>query len=226
MISPPDLHADFERRSVVETATLPFEASPIAGLWCKRVMQAGGVDRGMSTSLIRYDAGATSPSHDHRGGEEILVLAGIFSDERGDFPAGTHMLHPEGFRHRTFSRSGCTLFTKLRQYEGAEREAVFTDTRRPTWTERMPGVTSLLLYESPSFPERIRLTRIHRGVAAPVIDLPEGEEIYVASGTLEDENGRYPTGTWLRMPRGSRHAPRSETGCTLYVCSGGLPLSR
>ncbi|MCT0219314.1 cupin domain-containing protein [Synechococcus sp. CS-1329] len=44
-----------------------------------------------------------------------------------------------------------------------------------------------------------------------------GEEILVLQGTFSDEQGHYPSGTYLRNPAGSAHAPFSEDGCTLLV---------
>ncbi len=44
-----------------------------------------------------------------------------------------------------------------------------------------------------------------------------GEEIFVLEGTLSDEHGVYPAGTYIRNPPGSSHSPSSETGCTLFV---------
>ncbi|CAK6701180.1 cupin domain-containing protein [Synechococcus sp. CBW1107] len=44
-----------------------------------------------------------------------------------------------------------------------------------------------------------------------------GEEILVLEGTFSDEQGDYPTGTYLRNPAGSAHAPFSVRGCTLLV---------
>ena len=44
-----------------------------------------------------------------------------------------------------------------------------------------------------------------------------GEEIYVLEGELRDEHGRYPTGTWIKNPAGSVHAPFTDTGCLLFV---------
>ncbi|MCP9801503.1 cupin domain-containing protein [Synechococcus sp. RedBA-s] len=44
-----------------------------------------------------------------------------------------------------------------------------------------------------------------------------GEEILVLEGTFSDEQGDYPTGTYLRNPAGSAHAPFSQDGCTLLV---------
>lgn len=44
-----------------------------------------------------------------------------------------------------------------------------------------------------------------------------GEEIFVLEGTLSDEAGDYGPGTYLKNPPGSRHAPFSDKGCTLFV---------
>ena len=44
-----------------------------------------------------------------------------------------------------------------------------------------------------------------------------GEEILVLEGTLSDETGNYPAGTYIMNPPGSSHAPFSESGCTLFV---------
>jgi anti-sigma factor ChrR (cupin superfamily) len=46
---------------------------------------------------------------------------------------------------------------------------------------------------------------------------PQGEEILVLDGTLEDEHGEYPAGTYIKNPAGSVHAPKSPAGCTLFV---------
>lgn len=44
-----------------------------------------------------------------------------------------------------------------------------------------------------------------------------GEEFLVLEGTFSDELGDYPAGCYVRNPPGSRHAPSSAEGCTLFV---------
>lgn len=44
-----------------------------------------------------------------------------------------------------------------------------------------------------------------------------GEEFLVLSGIFEDEFGQYPTGTYVKNPPGSLHAPGSTEGCVLFV---------
>jgi anti-sigma factor ChrR (cupin superfamily) len=44
-----------------------------------------------------------------------------------------------------------------------------------------------------------------------------GEEFYVLDGVFEDEHGAYPAGTYVRNPPGSRHAPFTDAGCSIFV---------
>jgi anti-sigma factor ChrR (cupin superfamily) len=44
-----------------------------------------------------------------------------------------------------------------------------------------------------------------------------GEEFFVLDGVFADEHGNYPAGTYVRNPPGTRHTPRSDVGCTLFV---------
>lgn len=45
----------------------------------------------------------------------------------------------------------------------------------------------------------------------------KGEEFLVLDGVFSDEHGDYPTGTYVRNPPGSGHAPFSEYGCRILV---------
>ncbi len=44
-----------------------------------------------------------------------------------------------------------------------------------------------------------------------------GEEYLVLEGEFADEHGRYPPGTYVRNPPGSRHTPFSDPGCLIWV---------
>lgn len=87
----------------------------------------------------------------------------------------------------------------------------------------MPGLTALLLHRTAG--ETVQLARFEPGTQGPAHAHPGGEEIFVIEGSLTDEHGTYPAGTWCRNPHGSGHAPRSEDGCLLYMKSGHLPLA-
>ena len=117
------------KAAVVHTATVEWEASPSPTVWRKRLDLAGNAETSRGTSVVRYDADSVFASHPHPDGEEILVLDGVFSDEHGDYPAGSYLLNPEGFEHAPFSKPGCVLFVKLRQYPGLDRRQVAIDER-------------------------------------------------------------------------------------------------
>jgi anti-sigma factor ChrR (cupin superfamily) len=77
-----------------------------------------------ATSLVHYAPGSQFERHVHGGGEEILVLEGVFSDESGDHAAGTNLRNPPGSAHAPFSREGCLLFVKLRQFASGDLASV------------------------------------------------------------------------------------------------------
>ena len=82
------LNMQFEQRVVVNTNDTAWQPSPASGVWRKPLAREEA-ESGHATSIVRYDPGASFARHGHPLGEEILVLEGTFSDEHGDFGAGT-----------------------------------------------------------------------------------------------------------------------------------------
>jgi anti-sigma factor ChrR (cupin superfamily) len=196
-------------------------ASPHPGVERRMLDRVGG-EVARATSIVRYAADSRFDRHAHGGGEEILVLEGVFSDEHGDYPAGSYLRNPPGSAHAPFSQRGCTIFVKLWQFAGDDLEPVRIDTTRAAWLPGLvPGLSVLPLHE-------------HDGVSTALVRWapdtrfaehthPGGEEILVLEGLFRDELGEYPAGTWLRNPRWSRHAPfTGAEGALIYVKVGGL----
>ncbi len=218
------IHGDLTRRAQMDSASMEWQASPSGSVWRKRLHLVGGAESGQVTSIVRYEPDSSFPAHDHPEGEEILVLEGTFSDEHGDWPAGTYLLNPEGFRHAPFSREGCVLFVKLRQYGGEGRQHVAQDTGALDWeSTSRPGIETRTLYRESGFRDVTSLERWAPGTAPGLLERDGGIEILVLEGALEDEHGRYGAGTWLRVPAGAKQEPRSPAGCTLYTKAGALP---
>ena len=219
------VNSDLTKSAIQKTLQMAWQASPSATVWRKRLEHFGdNAESGHVTSIVRYDSNSAFAPHGHPDGEEIFVLDGFFSDEHGDYPAGTFLLNPEGFRHAPRSDAGCTLFVKLCQYPGTDRPQVTIDTNAARWhPHAIDGVEVLPLYDSADHPESIRLIRAKPGVRFPSHHHPGGEEIYVIDGALQDENSLYETGDWVRLPHGSAHEPFTERGATFYVKSGHLP---
>src|SRR3546814_4467251 len=129
------------------------------------------------------------------------------SDENGDYPAGSFLLNPAGFRHAPFSRDGCVLFVKLGQFPGEGRDHVVVDTKAAEWRAAAPGVELLPLYRDEAWPEDIAMLRLAPGSLLPAdyIDAKgasKGLELFFVSGRLAGDGARYNAGAWLREPHG------------------------
>ena len=67
---------------------------------------------GEHSALVRWAPGTFFNRHRHWGGEEILVLEGVFQDEHGTYPAGTWLRSPHLSEHKPFSTEGCVIYVK------------------------------------------------------------------------------------------------------------------
>lgn len=221
------INGDLSVPVVMSTSEMEWAPSPSGTVWRKRLHLVGPPESGQVTSIVRYDPASTFPPHDHPGGEEILVLDGVFSDEHGDWPAGTYLLNPEGFRHTPFSRGGCLLFVKLRQSPGRDRRHVVLDTRAMPWQPTaLQGISVKPLYEQAGFSDTVRLERWAADFPGRARTYPLGVELFVIEGSFTDESGTHAAGTWLRLPVRSSHRAGTEQGCTLFVKEGGFPYLR
>jgi anti-sigma factor ChrR (cupin superfamily) len=213
-----EVNPDLSRFVRVETERVPWSGSPAKGVLRKR-LELIGTDAPRLTTLVRFTPASIFPAHVHDGGEELLVLEGTFSDDRGDYPSGTYVRNPPGSRHATSSREGCTLFVKLRQFAPGDEATVVMDTRAASW-QRGPGVEMLPLHHHDG--EQVSLLRLAPNAVLEATRYEQGAEILVLTGMLIDEHGEHPAGTWLRYPPGSAHTPSSRPGCTLYLKHGHL----
>ena len=214
-----NINADYSRRVVINHHDLPWVASPESGVE-RRMLERVGDEIAKATSVVRYQPGSRFARHTHDLGEEILVLDGVFSDETGDYPAGTYIMNPPGSAHTPFSNSGCTIFVKLRHLGPDQVDREIVDTTSTPWLQGLvPGLTVMPLMRQGTGSTLVRWApgtyfNPHRHFG--------GEEIFVVSGTFEDEHGVYPQGSWIRSPHMSLHKPFSKEGCTIFVKTGHL----
>lgn len=225
------LNADFAATAFADTGAMDWQASPSPSVFRKRLDLAGRAEAGRVTSVVRYEPDSTFPSHPHPDGEEILVLNGTFSDEHGDYPAGSFLLNPEGFSHAPRSAGGCVLFVKLRQYPNApdanarggdSRNQIHLDTDRLTWQACATGVCQKMLYKEPGHPEVMRLLKLEAG-AGYGLENHGGAEIFVLSGSAAAQgHGALRMGAWLRLPPSEPLSLTSDEGARLYLKTGHL----
>jgi anti-sigma factor ChrR (cupin superfamily) len=126
------LNADLSQRAVVYSEELAWVASPLAGV-DRRMLERDGEEVARATSVVRYAPDSSFDAHTHGGGEEFLVLEGVFSDEHGDFGPGMYVRNPPGSRHTPRSGPGCTILVKLRQMAPDDQDYVRIDTARASW---------------------------------------------------------------------------------------------
>lgn len=216
------LNSDFSQRIVIATNELPWIPSPQAGVE-RRPLDRIGSEVARATSLVRYAPRSAFPPHDHALGEEFLVLDGIFSDEHGDYAAGTYVRNPSGSQHCPRTAPGCIIFVKLRQMAPTEQQRIVMDTTIADWDQgEVEGHTRLSLYAAGQNAERVTMERLRAGVNLAVTDCPAGEELFVLSGDLVDEQGAYGSGTWIRNPAGYRRSLTSKGGATYWAKRGHL----
>lgn len=216
-----NLNDDFSMRIVAPAADAAWTPSPQSGV-DRRMLDRVGGEVARATSIVRYAPGSRFDRHVHAGGEEILVLDGVFSDESGDHAAGSYLRNPPGSDHAPFSREGCLLFVKLRQFAPDDLVSVRCDTRSLPWRQGLvPGLSVMPLHSHDGVDTALVRWAPNTRFNAHVH--PGGEEILVLEGVFSDDAGDYPAGTWLRSPRWSRHAPfTGPAGALIFVKVGHL----
>ena len=215
------INADLGQRAVAMTEEMDWVDSPLPGVQ-RRMLDRDGEEVARATSIVRYAPNSHFSAHTHGGGEEFLVLEGVFSDEHGDYGPGSYVRNPPGSSHTPYSKDGCTILVKLRQMKDEDQETVRINTAETPFEETdNPGIKRLVLFEEHG--ERVTMARAAPGCHVALHGHPAGEEVFVVDGVLEDEHGVYPKGAWVRMPANSTHSAWTKEGALLWVKTGHLP---
>jgi hypothetical protein len=151
------------------------------------------------------------------------VLDGVFQDEAGNYPAGSYIRNPPTSRHTPGSRSGCTIFVKLWQFDPDDRLEIRIDTHDHPWTtdRDRAGVEYIALYADASEDVRLERWATHAEVILP--ELRGGLELLVLEGSMVEGGETFTAQSWLRLPAGAPlHARSGPEGCRLWLKSGHL----
>ncbi|MBZ8118146.1 cupin domain-containing protein [Roseovarius sp. LXJ103] len=217
------INADFSKRAVVRPEDYAWAPSPAAGVE-RMMLDRVGDEVARATSLVRFAPGSRFDAHSHGGGEEFLVLEGVFSDETGDFPAGSYVRNPIGTSHTPHTDPGCTILVKLHQFAEDDTAHFSVDTKTAAFRPGMVDGLSVLPLHTASN-ENVALVRWAPGTRFTPHQHRGGEEVFVLEGIFQDEHGSYPAGSWIRSPHLSTHAPWSDAGCLIYVKTGHLAFA-
>ena len=215
------LNAEFNQRVVLRPADRQWVESPEPGMQRQWLELVGSGEVGRATLLVRLAPGTRLPARQHAGGEEVLVLEGSFADEHGRYGSGCYLRQPIGSVSAPHSDAGCVLLVKHFQFADEDIARVVLETRTAEWEQGLvDGLRILPLHSHGT--EHVALVNWEPGTAFRRHRQWGGEEIFVLQGVFEDARGRYPAGSWLRLPDSEEHAPFSREGCLLYVKTGHL----
>jgi anti-sigma factor ChrR (cupin superfamily) len=216
------INADLTKRATADTTDMEWQESPAEGVW-RKMLDRDGEEVARATSLVRYAPGSSFPEHTHGGGEEFFVLEGTFSDEKGDYPAGTYVRNPIDSSHSPRSDDGCVILVKLRQMSDPDEPRVVVDTNEETWqpVDDAP-VERIELFESQKTGESVCLERWKPDTTFSPREWPGGAEYFVLTGSFADDFGAYAEGSWLRVPAGSTQEVSTANGCTVWIKRGHL----
>jgi hypothetical protein len=216
-----ELNADFSKRAVVHAARMAWMPSPIAGVE-RRMLDRVGDEVARATSIVRYAPGSRFSSHTHGGGEEFLVLDGVFQDEHGDYPAGFYIRNPPTSHHTPGSGPGCTILVKLWQFDPDDRVHMRIDGAQLQFVPApdRPGVELAPLFRDER--EDVRLERWAPDAKIALGD-PGGLELLVLDGSFVERGEAFEAQSWLRLPSEESMVARAgPNGCKAWVKSGHL----
>lgn len=193
------INAHFDQKVIEHTTQMPWSPSPMPGV-SRRMLDRIGEEVARATSIVRYDPGSKFSSHVHSGGEEFIVLDGVFQDEHGDFPAGTYVRNPVNTEHTPASEPGCVIFVKLWQFDPSETEILRVD------------MNSVQLHSDPDrtgvstgqlFSDSRETVKIEQWEPETEVSLlhPGGMELLVIDGSFTQGDEELTKHAWLRLPK-------------------------
>ena len=214
-------NADFTARTVVHAESLDWIESPMKGVH-RRLLDRVGGEVARATSLVKYAPGSHFSPHVHTGGEEFIVLDGVFQDEHGDFPAGSYIRNPPESSHTPGSEPGCVIFVKLWQFDLDDRTHVRADMNK---IGRIKDATRGGVSASTLFEDQRESVRLENWDANSEISLDTtgGLEAFVLDGSFTEADDTLVKHSWLRIPdRGNINATAGPNGASVWIKTGHL----
>lgn len=220
-----ELNADFTQRVALHADDIPWQASPMAGVE-RRMLDRIGAEVARATSIVRYAPGSQFSPHTHTGGEEFVVLEGVFQDEHGDFPAGSYIRNPPQSRHTPGSEPGCTILVKLWQFDPDDRTHVRIDLNKiaAVADADRPGISVTPLFKDPREDVRVEHWDANTEIT---VEADGGAELFVLDGSFVEKDETFKPHSWLRLPDGNTTtATAGPQGATVWIKTGNLRFAK
>ena len=199
---------------------LPWVASPMKGVERKMLERNGTEMATKVTSIVRYEEGSKFSSHIHNGGEEFLVLDGVFQDEHGDYPAGTYVRNAPGSEHTPRAENGCMIVVKLGQYQAGDSRSFSVDTNSLPYKEVVgrDQVESIALHEFGD--EQVAMERWGSD-SEITLENNGGIELVVTQGSFTHQGQVFGRRDWLRLAQAtSLQVQAGVDGCQVWIKTG------
>jgi anti-sigma factor ChrR (cupin superfamily) len=213
--------ADFSQREIAHSATMPWVDSPMPGV-ARRPLDRVGDEVARATTVVRYAPGSHFSPHLHAGGEEFIVLEGVFQDEHGDYPVGSYVRNPPQSSHTPGSEAGCVILVKLWQFQPEDRTPVRLNINEviPLPHANVKGVSLIPLFTDKH--EQVSVMDIQPHTNMEFI--PEGgAELFVLQGSVKEQQDLLVTHSWLRTPVGyPLTLTTAELGAKIWIKTGHL----
>jgi quercetin dioxygenase-like cupin family protein len=214
------INDDLSKPAIVHAAKLDWVRSPSAGVDRRMLFRVGG-EVARATSIVRYAPGSAFPRHTHRGGEEILVLEGIFQDEHGDYPAGVYFRNPPGTSHVPASKGGCTIFVRLWQFREGDQAQIVRQLGEGQKANLRPGARAATIL----FDDGHETVRLENWAAREIVTVENqrGLEFLVVSGDLMVGRETLGPQSWGRLPAGTNlNATVGTQDAQIWIKEGPL----
>ena len=96
------------RSNKTEWKPLAEEAVKTDGISIK-ILRFDEATQRSPTFLLKFEAGASYPNHNHPAGEEIFILEGEVRFGPDQLNAGDYLYTAPGATHSAFSKTGCVI---------------------------------------------------------------------------------------------------------------------
>ena len=90
----------------------PLSEPGVSGVFVK-VLRFDKETRRAPTILLKFDAGATYPAHNHPGGEEVFVLEGDLKLGKDHLYTGDYLYTSPNGKHAARSEGGCIVLVNV-----------------------------------------------------------------------------------------------------------------
>ena len=211
-----NVNDDFTKRVLLHGDELEWEDSPMPGVQRRRLDRVQGTNERVTT-IVRYAPGSQFSSHVHGGGEEFLVLEGVFEDDYGDWPVGSYIRNPPNSSHTPGSKPGCIIFVKLWQFDPEDRTFIHANLNKLGSVEEAsrPNVKASPLFQDDNEDVRFETWAPNSNVE---VNASGGAEVFVIEGGFKEGGDELRKHSWLRVPVGGKLiAIAGNTGATVWI---------